>query len=118
MKEKITNTRFKTLKKIVLSTIIVLLLLLLSLGIALSLPVIQTRIAHYITLNLNQKYGTNIYVDKVEVTVFGGVQLKKVLVKDQKKDTLFYAKRIITSILDTKKLLDGNLIFGNVTADE
>ncbi len=118
MKEKITNTRFKTLKKIVFSTIIVLLLLLLSLGIALSLPVVQTRIAHYITLNLNQKYGTNIYVDKVEVTVFGGVQLKKVLVKDQKKDTLFYAKRIITSILDTKKLLDGNLIFGNVTADE
>ncbi|MFZ4106758.1 translocation/assembly module TamB domain-containing protein [Flavobacterium sp.] len=118
MKEKITNTRFKTLKKIVFGTIIVLLLLLLSLGIALSLPVVQTRIAHYITLNLNQKYGTNIYVDKVEVTVFGGVQLKKVLVKDQKKDTLFYAKRIITSILDTKKLLDGNLIFGNVTADE
>ena len=117
MKEKITNTRFKTFKKIVLRTIIVLLLLLLSLGIALSLPVVQTKIAHYVTENLNKKFGTNIYVDKVEITIFGGLQLKKILVKDEKKDTLIYSDRIITSILDTKKLLDGNLIFGNLTAD-
>lgn len=94
-----------------------LLLLLLSLGIALSLPVVQTKIAHYVTENLNKKFGTNIYVDQVEVTIFGGVQLKKVLIKDEKKDTLIYSKRLITSILDTKKLLDGNLIFGNLTAD-
>jgi hypothetical protein len=117
LKEKITKNRFKTLKKIVLRTIIVLLLLLLSFGVALSLPVVQTKIAHYVTENLNKKFGTNIFVDKVEVTIFGGVQLKKVIVKDEKKDTLIYSNRIITSILDTKKLLDGNLIFGNLTAD-
>ncbi len=117
MKEKITNTRSNTIKKIVLRSIIALLLLLFSIGIALSLPVVQTKIAHYFTEKINKKYGTNIYVDKVEVTVFGGVQLKKVFIKDEKKDTLIYAKRILTSILDTKKLLDGNLIFGNITAD-
>lgn len=117
MKEKKINTRFKTFKKIVLRTTIALLLLLLCLGIALSLPVVQTKIAHYVTENLNKKFGTDIYVDQVEVTIFGGVQLKKVLVKDEKKDTLIYAKRLITSILDTKKLIDGNLIFGSLTAD-
>ena len=94
-----------------------LLLLLLSVGIALSLPIVQTKIAHYVTENLNKKFGTNIYVDKVEITIFGGLQLKKILVKDEKKDTLIYSNRIITSILDTKKLLDGNLIFGSLTAD-
>ena len=52
------------------------------------------------------------------MTIFGGVQLKKVLVKDEKKDTLIYANRLITSILDSKTLLDGNLIFGNLTADQ
>ncbi len=118
MKEQITNTRVNSFNKIAIRTILVLLLLLLSLGIALSLPVVQTKIAQYFTEKLNKKYGTDIYVDQVEVTIFGGVQLKKVLVKDEKKDTLIYANRLITSILDSKTLLDGNLIFGNLTADQ
>lgn len=118
MKEQITNTRVNSFNKIAIRTIIVLLLLLLSIGIALSLPVVQTKIAQYFTEKLNKQYGTDIYVDQVEVTLFGGVQLKKVLVKDDKKDTLIYANRLITSILDSKTLLDGNLIFGNLTADQ
>lgn len=118
MKEQITNTRVNSFNKIAIRTFLVLLLLLLSLGIALSLPVVQTKIAQYFTEKLNKQYGTDIYVDQVEVTLFGGVQLKKVLVKDEKKDTLIYANRLITSILDSKTLLDGNLIFGNLTADQ
>ncbi|MEY2922710.1 MAG: hypothetical protein RL108_1336, partial [Bacteroidota bacterium] len=106
------------MKKIAIRTVMVLLLLLLSLGIALSLPVVQTKIAQYFTEKLNKQYGTNIYVDQVEVTLFGNVQLKKVLIKDEKKDTLIYANRLITSILDSKSLLEGNLIFGNLTADQ
>jgi hypothetical protein len=118
LKEETTKTRVYSYKKIAIRTIMVLLLLLLSLGIALSLPVVQTKIAHYFTEKLNKQYGTDIYVDQVEITLFGGVQLKKVLVKDEKKDTLIYANRIITSVLDSKMLLDGNLIFGNLTADQ
>lgn len=118
MKEKKENTRFKKVRKIVLRTFLFLLVLILTLGIALSLPVVQTKIAHYITEKLNKDFGTDIYVDQVEVNIFGGVQLKKVLVKDEKKDTLIFAKRIVTSVLDTKKLLNGSLIFGKMTADE
>lgn len=90
--------------------------MLLGLGIALSLPSVQTYIAHYITTELNKDFGTNINVEEVEVTIFGGVQLKKVMIKDEKNDTLIYAKRINTNILDTKKLLDGDLLFGNIDA--
>lgn len=118
MKEKKQNTRLKTFRKIVIRTILVLLLLLFSLGIALSLPSVQTYIAQYFTEQLNKDFGTDINVEEVEVTIFGGVQLKKVLIKDEKKDTLIFAKRITTSILDAKKLLDGDLIFGNIKADE
>ena len=117
MKEKITNSRFKTFRKIVFRTLLVLILLLLLGGIALSLPSVQTKIAHYYTEELNKQYKTDINVEQVEVTIFGGVQLKKVLIKDDRKDTLIYANRIITSILDAKKLIDGKLIFGNITAD-
>ena len=95
MKEKKVNTRFKKTRKIVFRTFLVLLVLLLAVGIALSLPVVQTKIAHYVTEKLNKDFGTDIYVDEVEVNIFGGVQLKKVLVKDEKKDTLIFANRIL-----------------------
>lgn len=119
LKEKKVNTRFKTFRKIVLRTLLVLVLLLLLLGVSLSLPVVQTKIAHYVTEKINKDYGTDIYVEQVEITVFGGVQLKKVLIKDDRKDTLIHANRINTSILDFKKLIDGStLLFGKIRVNE
>jgi hypothetical protein len=82
------------------------------------LPVVQTKLAHYFTEKINKQYGTNIYVDQVAVTAFGSVKLKKVLIKDHFKDTLIYAKRINTSILDINKLTNGILLFGTLRADE
>jgi hypothetical protein len=117
LEEKKSNTRFKKIRKIVFRTLIVLILLLLLLGIALSLPVVQTKIAHYFTEQLNKDYGTDINVEEVEISIFGGVHLKKVLVRDEKKDTLIAASRIKTSILDIKELIDGKLIFGAIKAD-
>ena len=87
------------------------------LGIALTLPFVQTKIGHYVTNTLNGKYKININVEQVSLTVFGGVKLKKVLILDHHKDTLIYANRIKTNILDWNKLLNVNLIFGDITAD-
>ncbi len=117
MKEKKSNTRLKTFRKIVLRTLVFLILLILLTAIALSLPVVQTKIAHYATEKLNEQYGTNINVEQVAVTAFGGVKLKKVKILDHHNDTLIFAKRLNTSILDFKKLIDGQLIFGNIKAD-
>ena len=86
-------------------------------AIALSLPVVQTKIAHYATEKINKDFGTDISVDQVAITVFGSVKLKKVMIKDKHKDTLIYAKRINTSILDFNKLINGQLLFGAMRAD-
>ncbi len=43
--------------------------------------------------------------------------MKQVLIKDYKSDTLIAANRITTSILDIKKVLDGDLLFGTIRAD-
>ncbi|WP_249684804.1 translocation/assembly module TamB domain-containing protein [Flavobacterium sp. CYK-55] len=94
-----------------------LLLLLLALGIALTLPSVQTRIGQRLTQWLNETYKTDIRVGQVSVTSFGVVKLKQVLVRDHKKDTLIYAKRINTNILDIKRLIDGDLLFGNINVD-
>jgi TamB, inner membrane protein subunit of TAM complex len=87
------------------------------LGIALTFPYVQTKIAQYATEKLNKSFGTNITIDQVAITVFGGVKFKKILILDHHKDTLIYANRLKTNISDWNNLLDGDLIFGDVALD-
>lgn len=118
MKEQKTNLQIKKVRKIFFRSLLSFIVLLLLLGIAFSLPIVQTKLAHYFTEKINKQYGTNIYVDQVAVTAFGSVKLKKVLIKDHHQDTLIFAKRINTSILDVNKLLNGDLLFGTLRADD
>lgn len=109
-----TNSGFKKFRKILFRTIIGLILLFLVMSIALSLPFVQTKIAQYATNKLNKDYGTNINIDEVAITFFGGVKLKKVLILDHHSDTLIYSDRIKTSVLDFKQLVNGKLFFGDL----
>lgn len=117
MKEQKTNLKFLKARKIFFRVLLSFVVFLLLLGITFSLPVVQTKLAHYFTEKINKQYGTNIYVDQIAVTAFGSVKLKKILIKDHKNDTLIYAKRINTSILDFNKLIHGDLLFGTLRAD-
>ncbi|MQP24272.1 translocation/assembly module TamB [Flavobacterium sp. LMO8] len=75
-------------------------------GILLSLPFVQTALGKYATDSLNKSFGTNISIGKVAMTPFGSVKLGNVLVLDHHKDTLFYIKKLNTSILSFKKIYD------------
>lgn len=86
----------------------------LALAITLSLPIVQTKIAQYVTNSLNEDFKTDIHVDKVAINIFGGVKLKKVLIYDHHKKVLIYSDIISTDILGIKRLLDGDLIFGDL----
>lgn len=116
-KININTTGIKKFRKILLRTLLVLLLLLLLLGIALSLPVVQTELGKYATEKINKDFGTKIYVDKVAVSVFGGVKLKGIYVEDHHKDTLFHIKRLQTNILSFKELKASHLFFGEARMD-
>jgi hypothetical protein len=118
LKDKKTNNSFKTLRKILFRSFLVLFLLLLFGALLLTMPNIQTKIAKYYTAKINEQYKTDISVDKVAITIFGGVKLKDVLIKDHFKDTLIYSSRINTSLLDAKKLLDGDLLFGSLRVED
>lgn|GEM_PF-33026 len=104
----------KKVKKIISRTLIGLILLLLALAIILSLPVVQTKIATYITETLNKDFNVNISVERTSINIFGGVKLKKVLILDHHKKTMIYADIIATDILGLKRLVDGDLIFGDI----
>ncbi|MBY8961376.1 translocation/assembly module TamB domain-containing protein [Flavobacterium sp. D11R37] len=86
-------------------------------GIALSLPVVQTKIAQYATKTLNEDFGTNIQVDKVAISVFGTVKLKGVLILDHHNDTLISANRIQTNILSFRQLTKNHFGFGTIRAE-
>ena len=116
LEENKKNTSLKKIRKIILYFLLGLVLLILTLGITLSLPVVQTKIAQYVTEKLNEDYKTDIHVEEAVISIFGGIKLKDVLVKDYKKNTLFHIDILKTNILDFKKLLDGDLHFGEIRA--
>ena len=83
----------------------------------LSIPAVQTKIGVYVTNMLHDNFGADIKVEQVAISVFGGVKLKKVIIRDHKKDTLIYANRIKTDILSLEKWKNGDLIFGDIRID-
>lgn len=111
------TTAIQKLKKYTFRVLLGLILFLLSSAIVLSLPFVQTRIGHYFTDLINEDFGTDINVDQVSVSIFGGVKLKTVLIKDHHKDTLIFANRIKTNILDIGKIIGGDLLFGDIRLD-
>ncbi len=121
--QKLPFDKFKTIssikkfKKILIRTVIGILLFLLLLAIALSLPFVQTKIAHYATNRINEDLGTHIQIDKVAISFFGNVKIKGVLILDHHNDTLISADRIQTNILSFKQLTKNSFEFGTIRAE-
>ena len=93
-------------------------LLILLLGILLTLPPVQTFVGGIVTKELKKSTGVDINVEKVAVSIFGGVKLREVLIRDHHQDTMIYAKGIQTRIIGKARLLDGDLIFGDLNAKD
>ena len=84
-------------------------------SIVLSLPLVQTYFAKLATTEINGQFGTNIHIDRLQVSlVTWNAFLKGVYVEDHQKDTLFYVDRLRTSILNVRNLVKGKLEFGKV----
>ncbi len=115
--KKQKQTHIKKIKKIVFRTFVGLILLLLVLFIAITTPFVQTKLAKYFMKSINEDFGINMNIDEVQLTLFGGVKLKKVLIIDHHKDTLIYVKRVNTTVLGAKKILDGDLLFNEIALD-
>lgn len=94
----------KRVLKTILKIIAALLILALLLSVAFSFPKVQTALAKKLTHFVNTKYDTNILVKKVDLSYVGKVQIKDILIKDVKNDTMIYVENLKTSILDFKNV--------------
>ncbi|MEM1259141.1 MAG: translocation/assembly module TamB, partial [Bacteroidota bacterium] len=83
-----------------------------------SLPVVQTKLANYATDGLNQEFGTNITMERVRFSPFTlGATIKDIYVEDYKEDTLIYIQKLTTSILNLRRMIDGDMEFGEIDVD-
>ncbi|PKP44760.1 MAG: N-acetyl-gamma-glutamyl-phosphate reductase [Bacteroidetes bacterium HGW-Bacteroidetes-13] len=101
-----------------LRTLIGLLLLMIISSIVLSIPAVQTYIAKKVTTSVNEKYGTNIKIEKVDLSFLGSIALKEVYIEDYQKDTLIYVKKLNTSLRSAARLMRGEFLFGKVTLED
>ena len=86
-------------------------------ALLLTLPATQTFIAKKAVAYLNKEFGIDLNIDRIHLKINGDVDVKRILIRDHKQDTLISAKKLTTSILDFKQLIDGNLYFGNIKGD-
>ncbi|HIP49304.1 MAG TPA: translocation/assembly module TamB [Lutibacter sp.] len=104
----------KRLIKIALRILAVLLVLVLLLSILFSFPKVQTQLANRLTDYVNNKYDTDIEIEKIDLSYVGKVKLINVAINDSKSDTIIYANNLKTSLLSLKKIIKGNLELGTV----
>ncbi|MGM0634881.1 MAG: translocation/assembly module TamB domain-containing protein [Bacteroidota bacterium] len=85
-----------------------------------SIPAVQSFVAQRFTNNINETYGTDISIDRVQIGLDGKIALHNALVTDQKKDTIIHFSSFSTSLINLKsafnndvKLTDGK--FENLT---
>lgn len=84
----------------------------------LSIPSVQTKLGKYATGIINEDYKTNITIGKVGLQFNGDVELKNILIRDYKLDTLFSVKELNTSIISVKNLYKGKLTFGDIDVEQ
>lgn len=66
---------------------------------------------------MNKTYKTDILIEKIDFSFLGNVDLKGVEIKDHKKDSLIYAKSIITSVFNVDDILNNKLELGEATIE-
>ena len=72
--------------------------------ITISIPKVQSYIAYVVTEDINNKYDTNIDVERVSISFFGNINLNDALIKDHHNDTLIYFKELKTSVQNVSKI--------------
>jgi len=80
----------KTLTKIALILLLLIVILLTGLYFALRSPKVQTFIAHLVTANLSKQIGLPIQVEDVEIDWFNTVKVNRFYIEDLNKDTLLF----------------------------
>ncbi len=68
--------------------------------------------AGYATKSINESFGTNIVIKKVDLSWLLAVQLKEIEIRDHHQDTLIFVNNLRTSLLNAKNILENQVDLG------
>jgi len=94
-----------------------LVLFLILLIIFLSIPAVQTKLAKIATDRINEDFGTDLVIKKVDLSFLGSISLKGVEIRDHHKDTLIFIDKLSTSLLNAKRALDNDVNLKSISLD-
>ncbi|QMU63271.1 MAG: translocation/assembly module TamB [Flavobacteriaceae bacterium] len=83
----------------------------------LSIPAIQTKLAKLATEKINQDFGTDLVIKKVDLSLLGAISLKGIEIRDHHKDTLIFIDKLSTALLNAKRALNGNVNLKSISLD-
>lgn len=78
--------------------------------LALQTSPVQTFLTRQATKILSDKINATVKIEKVKITFFNKIVLKHVLLEDQKRDTLFFATEVLSSI-DSLRIKKNQIAF-------
>ncbi|MBX9734069.1 MAG: hypothetical protein K2X37_08390, partial [Chitinophagaceae bacterium] len=61
---------------------------------------IQNKIVHFATSKISKELGTEVRIDRINISFFNKLDLQGLLIRDQQKDTLVYAGHARVNITD------------------
>jgi hypothetical protein len=68
-----------------------------------------------VTNDINEEFGTNLVIQKVDLSLLGTVALKGIEIRDHHQDTLIFVERLRTSLINAKKIMDNKVKLGSVS---
>ena len=80
----------------------------------LGIPAVQTSLGKYATKKLNEDFKTDVNIGKVGLQLNGDIEIKEILIRDHKKDTLIAIGELNSSIISFKNLYNSKLNFGDI----
>jgi len=89
-------------------------LLFLLLFITFSIPSIQTYFGEYATNRINNKFNTNINIERASIKYNGDIELKNILIIDHQNDSLISIEKFNSSILSFLNINNNKLVFGGI----
>ena len=93
-------------------------LFLLLLSILLSISPVQTKLGDYFTKRINDDFGTDLTIEKVDFSLLGSVRFRGVKIRDHHKDTLIFVDKLSTSILNANKVLNKEVLLGPIYLED
>jgi hypothetical protein len=114
----IRHTTIKKALKILAKLLGIIILLFVIVVLIFAIPAVQTKLGTYATDVINEDYKTTITIGKVGLRFNGDVELKQILIRDYKLDTLFSIKELNTSLISVRNFYNGKLTFGDIDIED